>query len=175
MRTLPMWTAGLLTLTMGTAACGTSEPPVATSSDGGQAQATATSATASPGGDEITVNGCLSAGPDGSFVLTASAGTEVAVAARVGSTTRETFSYVLVGGQNLQEHLGRRVEVAGRLNDDVDEQVELEADRESATPAKGTDEDLTAKVETKEEVDIEVRQLRVGTVRQVAGTCAIGQ
>lgn len=173
MRRLPMWTAGLLTVTIGMAACGRSDAPAETSSQGRPAQATG--ASASGGADQVTVNGCLSAGPNGTFVLTASAGAEVAVAARAGSGTRETYSYQLVGGQNLQEHLGRRVEVTGKLNEDVDDEVEMETNRESSTAAKSGGQDVTAKVETKEEVDIEVRQLQVGTVRQVAGTCDIGK
>ncbi len=170
MQTLPMWTAALLTLTIAATACGRSDPPASTSTG------SATGASASRGdGDQITVNGCLSAGPSGSFVLTASAGAEVAVSARAGSGTRETYSYGLVGGQNLQEHLGRRVEVTGRLDDDVDEEVELEASRESSTAGKSGGENVTAKVETKEEVDIEVRQLHIASIRPVDGTCGAGQ
>ncbi len=174
MQTLPLWTAGLLTLTIGVTACGTSEPPAETSAGSAPAQATGAAASRA-NGNEVTVNGCLSAGPGGSFVLTASTGAEVAVSARAGSGTRETYSYGLVGGQNLQQHLGRRVEVTGRLDDDADQEVEMEAKRESSTAGKSGGEDVTAKVETKEEVDIEVRQLHIGSIRQVDGTCGTGQ
>jgi hypothetical protein len=126
-----------------------------------------------PGGDHVTVAGCLSGGPDGRLVLTAAPDPGVATPARVGMGERDTHSYVLVGGNDLQRHIGRRVEVTGTL---VGRQQELERESKSQSEspaATGTSGRDTPTVKTKEEVDLEVRQLNVSTVREVAPSCQL--
>ena len=124
----------------------------------------------SSSGDTVTIAGCLSAGADGRFALTAAPDAAVATAARAMDNERDTHSYVLVGGDNLQAHLGKRVEVVGTLVGKTQD-FEREATKKTAsTPATGSD---TATVKTKEDIDLEVRQLNVREVRDVAPTCVV--
>ena len=124
-------------------------------------------------GDRVTIAGCLSGGPEGRMVLTAAPDPGVSTAARPGMGERDTHSYVLVGGSNLQQHLGKRVEVTGTLAGRKDE-LERESKSESQSPtATGTSGSETPTVKTKEEVDLEVRQLMVSTIREVAPTCEL--
>src|SRR5687767_11660681 len=64
---------------------------------------------ANSSGDTVTIAGCLSAGQDGRFALTAAPDAAVATTARAMDDERDTHSYVLIGGDNLQAHLGKRV------------------------------------------------------------------
>jgi hypothetical protein len=123
------------------------------------------------GGDTVTIAGCLNS-KDGNVVLTAAPDPAVTVPARVGMGERDTHSYVLVGGNNLQAHLGRRVEVSGTLVGD-EEELERETETESQATPTGTSGGGTPTVETKEEVDIEVRQLNVANVRELAANCDV--
>jgi hypothetical protein len=124
-------------------------------------------------GDALTVSGCLSSGNDGRFVLTAAPDPGVTTAARPGMGERDTYSYVLVGGSNLQSHLGKRVEVSGTLVG-REQELDLEAKtRSEATPTGTSGRQDTPTVTTKEEVDVEVRQLSVRDVREIAPTCQV--
>jgi hypothetical protein len=125
---------------------------------------------ASGSGDTVTIAGCLSTGADGRFALTAAPDAAVATAARAMDNERDTHSYVLVGGDNLQAHLGRRVEVVGTLSGKTQD-FEREATRKTeSAPAEGS---ATPTVKTKEDIDMEVRQLNVREVRDVAPTCVV--
>ena len=124
----------------------------------------------SSSGDTVTIAGCLSAGADGRFALTAAPDAAVATAARAMDNERDTHSYVLVGGDNLQAHLGKRVEVVGTLMGKTQD-FEREATKKTeSTPETGKD---TPTVKTKEDIDLEVRQLNVREVRDVAPTCVV--
>jgi len=128
---------------------------------------------AKAGGEQVTVAGCLNGGPDGRLVLTAAPDPGVTAPARAGMGERDTHSYVLVGGNNLQQHIGKRVEVKGTL---VGRQQELERESKNeaqAPAAAGTSGRDTPTVKTKEEVDLEVRQLTVSDVREVAPSCRL--
>jgi len=134
---------------------------------------TAAAADSRPAEDSETVKveGCLSGGSDGRLVVTAAPGALANTMARAGAGDRDTHSYVLVGGDNLQMHVGKRVEVTGRWIGKTQE-VEQEASRETQTaPASG--ESKTPTVKTTEAVDIEVRQLQVAGVRELAATCQV--
>jgi hypothetical protein len=121
----------------------------------------------------LTVAGCLSGGPEGRFVLTAAPDPGVTAAARAGMGERDTFSYVLVGGSNLEQHLGKRVEVSGTVAGRRQE-IEAEARTEgTARPSGSTDAPDQPKVETTTEVDVEVRQLNVSAVRELGPTCTL--
>jgi hypothetical protein len=123
--------------------------------------------------DAVTVSGCLSGGPDGRFVLTAAPDKGVTTAARPGMGERDTFSYVLVGGANLQQHVGKRVEVSGTLAGHRQE-VETEAKTEGQSRPTGTSGTRDQpKVDTKAEVDVEIRQLSVSAIRELDVTCKI--
>jgi hypothetical protein len=124
-------------------------------------------------GDEVTIAGCLS-GTEGRFALTAAPDAGVAIAGRaVSGDERETHSYVLVGGTNLQQHLGKRVEVIGTI-EGGSKQVEHEAEKKQVEPdATGSGDKPTVK--TQEDVEVQVRQLHVREVRPVAGNCSLTQ
>jgi hypothetical protein len=122
-------------------------------------------------GETVQVAGCLSGGPDGRVVLTAAPDPAVTTAARVGMGDRDTHSYVLVGGDNLQSHIGKRVEVTGRIVG-KDDDMEHEAERETESTPTARRED-TPTVTTKEEIEVEIRQLSVAEVREVAPTCQV--
>ena len=130
-------------------------------------------ATASGSGDEVTIAGCLS-GTDGRFALTAAPDAAGAIASRtVVGDERETHSYVLVGGTNLQDHVGKRVEVRGSIVGG-EKELEHEATKKTEQPdATGSGDKPTVK--TQEEVEVEVRQLSVREVRPVAGNCQLTQ
>ena len=135
----PTFAAAALTLVMAGAGC---------SSDGDQRGADR----AGGSGEAVTVAGCLT-GRDGRMVLTAAPDPGVTAAARPGMGERDTNSYVLVGGSNLQAHLGKRVEVQGNL---IGRQQELEheAKSKSESPTGTSGQRDTPTVETKEEVDL---------------------
>lgn len=133
-----------------------------------------TDATASASGDSVTISGCLSGTPDGRFALTAMPDAAAAIAGRsVAGDERETHSYILVGGENLQQHIGRRVEVAGVVSDSA-RQVEHDARLKTEVPNATGGDDKPA-VKTTEEVEVQVRQLTVREVRPVAGDCKLTQ
>ena len=131
-------------------------------------------AAASGSGDTVTIAGCLSGTQDGRFALTAAPDATAAIAGRaVAGDERETHSYILIGGENLQQYIGRRVEVVG-TNEGGSRQVEHDAKAKAEVPnATGGDERPTVK--TTEEVEVQVRQFNVREVRPVAGDCSLTQ
>lgn len=129
-------------------------------------------ATASGSGDTVTIAGCLNGTPDNRFALTSTSDAVGAIAGRaVAGDERETHSYILIGGDNLQQYVGKRVEVVGTVSGDS-RQVEHDAKTKAEVPnATGGDEKPTVK--TTEEVEVQVRQLNVREVRPAAGDCAL--
>ena len=127
----------------------------------------------SSSGDAVTIAGCLSGTSDGRFALTAAPDAAVATAARAMDNERDTHTYVLIGGDNLQAHLGKRVEVIGTLSGHKQEVEQKDTKKtESASAAGGSE---TPTVKTQEEIDLEVRQLNVREIRDVAPTCVVTQ
>ena len=127
----------------------------------------------SSSGDTVTIAGCLSGTSDGRFALTAAPDAAVATAARAMDDERDTHAYVLVGGDNLQAHLGKRVEVVGTLEGKTRE-MEQESEKKTEQPS-ATGGSETPTVKTTEDIDMEVRQLNVREVRDVAPTCTVVQ
>lgn len=144
----------------------------ACSSARGNEEATDTRAGGS--GDAVTIAGCLSGTQDGRFALTAAPDPVAAAAARSAmGDERETHSYILVGGENLQQHIGRRVEVVGTV---TGREREIEHDdKKTAEVPNATGGDDKPTVKTTEEVEVEVRTLQVREVRAVAGECKLTQ
>jgi hypothetical protein len=126
---------------------------------------------ASSSGETVTIAGCLTGTSDGRFALTAAPDAAVATTARAMDNERDTHSYVLIGGDNLQAHLGKRVEVIGTVTGKKQE-MEQESSRktEAAPSTSGGD---TPTVKTTEDIDVEVRQLNVRQVRDLAPTCVV--
>ena len=131
-------------------------------------------AAASGSGDAVTITGCLNGTPDNRFALTSTSDAVGAIAGRsVAGDERETHSYILIGGDNLQQHIGRRVEVVGTLSGGS-RQVEHDDKAKAEVPnATGGDDKPTVK--TTEEVEVQVRQLNVRQVRAVEGDCKLTQ
>ncbi|MFN2445040.1 MAG: hypothetical protein ABR606_05585 [Vicinamibacterales bacterium] len=156
---MPLYVSASLTLALLGAACSSDRPETASS---GAASA-----------DMVTVSGCLTSGDSGNVVLTAAPDPASATAGRVATGTRDTYSYVLTGGDNLQSHIGKRVEVTGRLAKNSTQEVEHEAKNESETAGRSKGEDVTPRVSSTEEVKLEIQQLTVNSVRDVAPTCVL--
>lgn len=142
---------------------------VGCSSTRGDERAADTNANSS--GDTVTIAGCLSAGQDGRFALTAAPDAAVSTAARAMDNERDTHTYVLVGGDNLQAHLGKRVEVIGTVTGRTQDMEQKDTKKTEAAPATAGGD--TPTVKTEEEIDLEVRQLNVREVRDLAPTCVV--
>lgn len=128
---------------------------------------------ASGSGETMTVAGCLTSSPDGRFALTAAPDATVAAAERAVSDERTTHVYTLVGGTDLQSHLGKRVEVVGTVSGRGQE-IDHDAKKKTeTTPTAGGDEKPV--VTTTEEVEVEARQLHVQQVRAIDGNCTLTQ
>jgi hypothetical protein len=92
----------------------------------------------------------------------------------VDDNDRDTKSYVLMGGENLQAHLGKKVEVTGTVSGKTLDMEHKAGNETEQPPAAGGDRNQPT-VKTEEEIDVEARQLTVKTVRDVEGTCAVTQ
>ena len=122
------------------------------------------------GDDPISVQGCLTAGPEQeNFVLTAASTPMTTTTARVAGQTQPTFTYELVGGQNLGQHVGQQVTVRGRLDDEKDD-AEFEQQRESAVD-EPTPRGETPTVTSTEQVEVEVRRIFVEGVEGTGQAC----
>jgi hypothetical protein len=119
--------------------------------------------------DTVTVTGCLTAGPSAkSLVLTAEADPVNTTTARTAGTM-PTFTYTLIGGENLQQHIGRQVSVTGRLDKKKD-RVELESKNVDEQP-RSDRPDQTTRVDSKQKVDVRIQQLHVISVAPVGQPC----
>jgi hypothetical protein len=130
---------------------------------------------ASGSGDVTTVTGCLSTDANGRYALTAAPDATGAMASRmVDDNDRDTKSYLLMGGENLQAHLGKKVEVTGRVSGKTLDMEHKAGNETQQPPATGGDHNQPT-VKTEEEIDLEARQFTVQTIRDVAGTCTVTQ
>lgn len=128
----------------------------------------------SSSGDVVTIAGCLSTDSNGRYALTAMTDAAGGAVARGFDNDIDTKSYVLNGGDNLQAHLGKRVEVIGTIEGKSIDMEHKETKKTEQPPASGGDHNQPS-VKTKEEIDMEARQLNVREVRDVAGTCTANQ
>jgi hypothetical protein len=99
------------------------------------------------GGRDVTVSGCLARNVDGGYKLTDSEG---------------RMLYALVGGENLDKHVGHRIEVKGKATDGRDGKVKIE----SETKTSGEE-----KVKEKTELEGDVHALGVKSVKMIASAC----
>jgi hypothetical protein len=99
------------------------------------------------GGKDVTVSGCLERNLDGGFKLTEPGGRMV---------------YALVGGQDLDKHLGHRIEVKGKATDGHDGKVKIE----SETKTNGGE-----KTKEKTELSGDVHALGVKSVKMISSSC----
>jgi hypothetical protein len=128
---------------------------------------------ASASGDETTVAGCLSTDANGRYALTVAPDPTAQAAGRgFDGGDRETRTYLLSGGDNLQAHLGKRVEVVGTVEGKKID-IEHKDTKEQQEPAATGGDHNQPVVKTKEEIDLEARQMNVREIRDVAATCTI--
>jgi hypothetical protein len=123
-------------------------------------------------GDEVTIAGCLSTDATGRYALTAAPDASVSTVARAMDDERDTKTYLLVGGDNLQAHIGKRVEVTGVVSGDSLDMEHKDTKKTDQQPATGGDDNQPS-VKTKEEIDLEARELSVRQIRDVAPTCVV--
>jgi hypothetical protein len=128
------------------------------------------------GGEEVTVTGCLTGAPDrAAFVVTADRNALTSGALYSGSGEVPTYTYELIGNAgDLTAHVGRQVQVKGRIDDDRDDEVDVEtkAKSEGERVQSGNDK-VTPAVETNEEMEIKVRRLHVASVTPTGGACSL--
>jgi Protein of unknown function (DUF5818) len=99
-------------------------------------------------GKEITTTGCLERNADGGFMLTSRQG---------------GMQYVLVGGHDLDKHLGHQIEVKGKTTDGDHGKVKVES------KTKASDADTTRE---KAELKGDVHALSVKSLKMIASSCA---
>jgi len=123
------------------------------------------------GREEVTITGCLTGAPDrNAFVVTPARDALASGALHSGTGEVPTFTYELVGNSgDLSPHVGRQVEVTGKVDDERDDEVDV--DRKDKTESPRVDDKVTPAIETKEEVEIKVRRLEVSSVRPTGQPC----
>jgi hypothetical protein len=124
-------------------------------------------------GDTTTVAGCLSSDANGRFALTAAPEPTAQAAGRgFDGGDRETRTYVLSGGDNLQAHIGKRVEVVGTIEGKKIDIEHNDTKQQQEPAASGGDHNQPV-VKTQEEIDVQARQMNVREIRDLAPTCTI--
>lgn len=123
-------------------------------------------------GPEISVTGCLTANIDGrSYALTPSdtAGTPSERTLQVPG--RETVTYELVGnGEDFRRHANTVVTVRGREDASARREQDVEHEAKAEQPPAAGAKD-TPTVETKEEVEVNVRRLHADNVVASGSAC----
>jgi hypothetical protein len=145
--------AGLIVASTLAAGCNRDEPEAP--------PAQAQSATTSPASQPTTVTGCLRAGDaENTLVLT--------TAQTVDGTPAATYHLSGSAGVNLKDHIGKRIEVSGV----IDQQSRV-ATREPAQPAddKATGTAGTPTVQTGTQLTVE--RLDVTSVKRADGDCEL--
>lgn len=103
-------------------------------------------------GKTITVTGCVQRGNDGELMLT-----------NVANKDGALGSYLLAADDDdLDKHVGHRVEIKGKATDGRDGKVKIE----SETKTSGND-----KVREKTELEGDVHALGVKSVKMIASSC----
>ncbi len=99
------------------------------------------------GGRDVTVAGCLTRNLDAGYKLTDPQG---------------RMTYALVGGENLEKHVGHRVEIKGKATDGNDGKVRIESETKTSAGEK-----------TKEKTELtgDVHALEVKSVKMIASSC----
>jgi poly(3-hydroxybutyrate) depolymerase len=125
--------------------------------------------------DTITVHGCLTKGPNNTFVLTPTDAGDP-LSSSVASKTRDvvpTYTYRLTAGQNLDAQVGQNVSATGKIDPHAKGKAEVEDTRETAgSPSSATPKGKTPTVKTETKAKIEVRQLIVQSVTPTGTACS---
>jgi hypothetical protein len=131
-------------------------------------------------GEEVTIKGCLTAAPDrAAFVVTADRDALTSDAIYAGSGGTPTYTYELMGNTgDLASHVGRQVEVTGRLDDDREDDVDVDKEEKTELPeVQSGDRKVEPTIKTETEMEINVRRLQVAKVAATGQACqqATGQ
>ncbi len=126
--------------------------------------------------DQIEVTGCLTANADtNQFVLTANSTALTSLSNRAGAGEAGTYHYQLVGGNDLQQYVGKEVVVKGvREGRGADVNIEAKEKREG-TATKSRGDRVTPAIESKEEIELQVERLNVASITPTGATCQVGQ
>ncbi len=162
----------IFSVAMGSAACSRA------AEERGEMQEAALAARDGAAGDEMTVTGCLTSAQDrGAYVVTAdrSALASGALHSRDGETP--TFTYELAGNTGeLAQHVGRQVQVRGRLDEERDDEVKVDAEEKTQLPeTQSGNEKVTPAIETETEMRINVRRMNVSAVTSTGAACNANQ
>ena len=142
----------------------------------GTAGTAATGTTAGDGsgarGPEVSVTGCLTANIDGrSYALTPSDTASTPSERTLQVPGRETFTYELVGNsEDFRRHANTVVTVRGREDASARREADVERKDEAEQPPAAGSKD-TPTVETKEEVEVNVRRLHADSVVASGNAC----
>jgi hypothetical protein len=125
-------------------------------------QAVQADSSKAPDGPEVTITGCLTGGREANaFVLTPSRDPLATGTLQASRGEAPTYTYELVGlPADLAPHVGRLVEIRGRVDPDVKESVDIESKTRDEQPAVRTGQE-TAAVETRQEIEVDIRRLHV--------------
>jgi hypothetical protein len=116
----------------------------------------------------------LTAAPDrAAFVVTAARDTLTSDAIYAGSGGTPTYTYELMGNTgDLTSHVGRQVEVTGRLDEDRKDTVDVDNEEKTALPeVQSGDRKVEPTIKTETEIDINVRRLQVAQVTATGVAC----
>ena len=124
-------------------------------------------------GELTTVTGCVTSDAQGRYVLTADRSDLGSAGTAATSGAVPTYTYQLVGGQDLPNHVGNKVEVVGHVSS-----KEADAEFKNKTRSDQPRPDADApkpRVETREKIDLEIRQMQVQSVRALGASCTPDQ
>jgi len=116
-------------------------------------------------GKDITVTGCVDRNPDGSYTLTNAAGKNGPVGSYVLAQTGDSDDKL----DDLEKHVGHRMEIEGKAADRGDGKVKLET-RSEVTKADGGKAKTESKSEVKGDLD-GIPFLGVKSARMIASVC----
>jgi hypothetical protein len=162
----------IFSVALGSAACSR------TAEERGEKQEAALASRGAATGEEMTVTGCLTSAADrGAFVVTADRTALTSGALHAGDGETPTYTYELTGNTaDLAKHVGRQVQVTGRVDDDRDDEVEVDREEETKLPTtQSGDEKVTPAIETDTEMRINVRRMNVSTVTETGQPCSANQ
>jgi hypothetical protein len=124
--------------------------------------------------EQVEVTGCLASNPNtNAFVLTANQTALTQLTNRAAAGEAESFHYQLVGGSDLQQHVGREVVVKGSIEGDGKD-VNLKTTETRSGEPSSRNEQVTPAVESTQEIEMQVERLNVTSVTPTGAACQIG-
>src|SRR5689334_23995717 len=132
----------------------------------------------------VTITGCVAAGPNNTFTLTATndaaakeAPTGTTATTPAGDKVAKTITYTLTASKpdDLKGHVGHTVQITGveaapQVTAGTTDKAAGAANTQGTTGAAGG---AKPKVETTAQTQIVVRQLTVNSVKMVSGSCSL--